>query len=83
MASARSITTSCVSSPKAPPKARRKSIGHADDQGDVRALQARPSARGEEQLVVGGHAAAGQAVEEHGDAELLGELEQRVSPWPQ
>ena len=51
---------------------------HADDERDVGALQPVAARAREEQLVVGGHAAARQAVEEHRDAERLGERAQRL-----
>ncbi len=50
----------------------------ADHERDVRPASAGAARPREEQLVVGGHAAAGEAVEEHRDPQLLGERAQRV-----
>jgi hypothetical protein len=44
----------------------------ADDEGDVRALQAGPAGAAEAELVIRGQAAASHPVEEHGDPERLG-----------
>jgi hypothetical protein len=41
-----------------------------------------PRAREKRELVVGRHAAAGEPVEEHGQAQLLGEREQRALAVP-
>jgi hypothetical protein len=49
---------------------------HADDERDVGALQRLASRAREEELVVGGHAAARQPVEEDRDPAALGELQQ-------
>ena len=50
----------------------------ADDERHVGALERRAARAGEEELVVGRHAAARQAVEEHRDPQLLGQRQQRV-----
>ena len=71
--SARSSTTISVSSPNACPKPRRKSIGTPMTSATSAPLQRRASRAREEQLVVGRHAAARQAVEEDRDAQLLGQ----------
>ena len=55
---------------------------HADDERDVGALQRRRTHAREGEPVVGGHAPAREAVEEHRDAERLDELEQRVLAVP-
>ena len=49
---------------------------NADHQRHVGLAETRAARAGEEQLVVGGHAAAGQPVEEHRDLQLLGQREQ-------
>jgi hypothetical protein len=51
---------------------------HADHQGDVRPLQPVGACPREEQLVVGRHAATCKPVEEHGNPQRLGQLEQRL-----
>ena len=53
---------------------------HADDDRHVGALQRLPAHAREEQLAVGRHAAARQAVEEHRDAQRLRERQQRLLP---
>ena len=66
--------------PEAEPEVHR----HADDERDVGALQAVRARAREEQLVVGGHAAARQAVEEDGDAAAPRRARRSASsPWPQ
>jgi hypothetical protein len=62
--------------PEAEPEVERQ----ADREGDVRLLQALPAGAAEAQLVVGGEAAAAHAVQEHGDAERLGERPQLLLP---
>ena len=65
--------------PEAEPEVHR----HAHDERHVGVLQALRARAGEEQLVVGRHAAARQPVEEHGDAQLLGERQQlALAPAP-
>ena len=59
--SATSITTISVSSPNAPPKPQAEVHRHAHHQRHVRALQRLRARAREEQLVVGGHAAARRA----------------------
>ncbi len=56
---------------------------HADDQREVCSLEPRAARAGEEDLVVGGHASARQAVEEHRDSQLLGGSSRAPSPRPQ
>ena len=55
---------------------------HADHERDVGVRERRPARAGEEQLVVGGHHAAGQAVEEDRDPQLLDERAQRGLAMP-
>ncbi len=54
----------------------------ADHQRDVGLLEPRAPRPGEEQLVVGRHAATGQAVEEHRDPARLGQRPQCLLPTP-
>ena len=53
---------------------------HADDQRDVGLLQRFRTRPGESQFVVGGHDAAGHAVHQDRDAQLLGQTQQRGLP---
>ena len=69
-----------VSSPKLPPKARRKSSGTPITRATSASLSPLPRARREAELVVGGQAAAAHAVEEDGDPERLGEGAQLLLP---
>ena len=65
-------------SPNAPPKPSRKSIGTPISSATSAPRSPLGARAREEQLVVGRHAAARQAVEEHGDPQLLDERAQRL-----
>ena len=73
---AASSRISFVSSPKLPPKPSRKSIGTPTTSATSAPLQAGAAGAAEGELVVGGQAAAAEAVEEDRDAERLGQRPQ-------
>ena len=75
--SAASICTILVSSPKLPPKPRRKSIGTPITSATSAPLSAGAARAREEVRVVRGQAAAREAVQEDRDAERLGERAER------